>query len=73
MDDRTQPEDRTVAAEEEEAESRHDADRPPTRAEEQSAEEALEGSDEDERRRVAEHYKEMSDLGVEEKGEGRIS
>ena len=51
----------------------HQADRPPTSEEEQAADRALAdpeltGDQED----VGKHYREMTDLGVNAKGEGRI-
>ncbi len=68
----TQPDEQTRETEEREASRAHAADRPATPEEEKAAEESLEGVGEDERRRVAEHYEEMSRIGTEAKGEGRI-
>ena len=57
----------TLAAEAEDAQSAHVADRPPTGEEAGLAEQqTLEDG-------VAEHYREMTDKGVNEPGEGRIS
>ena len=44
----------------------------PTTDEEVAADQELSAESEEERRSVAEHYKEMAELGAEEKGEGRI-
>ena len=72
MEDRTEPNRRTRSVEEEEAGRAHDADRPPTESEERDAERQLEKSGEEERESVAEHYEEMTEIGAETKGEGRI-
>jgi len=69
----TEPDKATGDAEEHEAGTAHDADRPATTDEEAAAERALHDPDltgdmED----VAEHYREMTERGVESKGEGRI-
>lgn len=71
-EDRTEPNDATRSIEEEEAGRAHEADRPPNASEEAAADEQLEESDERERKSVAEHYQEMSEIGAEAKGEGRI-
>jgi hypothetical protein len=74
MPEQTSPSDKTVEADEAEAKSGHDADRPPTADEEAAADRAL--SDPDltgDQAEVAEHYHEMTEKGVAEKGEGRIS
>ncbi|MGB7053637.1 MAG: hypothetical protein WBG41_18885 [Acidimicrobiales bacterium] len=72
MDDRTEPDNSTRSVEEEEAGRAHGADRPPNGSEEKAAERHLDESSEEERRSVAEHYEEMSEIGAEAKGEGRI-
>jgi hypothetical protein len=66
MNDHTKPSPETRAAEREEAEARHDADRPPT-AEEDAAAEDLEVDPD-----AAERYEEMAERGAKQKGEGRI-
>lgn len=72
MEDRTEPDGGTRSVEEDEAGRAHQADRTPTESEEQAAERHLDETDEEERRSVAEHEKEMSEIGAEAKGEGRI-
>jgi hypothetical protein len=72
MEDRTEPDNSTRSVEKEEAGRAHGADRPPSQSEEKAAERALDESSEEERRSVAEHYEEMSEIGAEAKGEGRI-
>jgi hypothetical protein len=72
MEDRTEPDSSTRSVEEEEAGRAHGADRPPIQSEEKAAERALDESSEDERKSVAAHYEEMSEIGAETKGEGRI-
>jgi hypothetical protein len=69
----TEPDEATEAAEQTEAGSAHTSDRPPTDAESADAEREFGSTDEDERRRVAEHEREMNELGARAKGEGRIS
>jgi hypothetical protein len=64
----TQPDDSTRQADESDAFAAHDADRPPSPAEEAIADEAAAGVDPS----VAEHFKEMDELGANVKGEGRI-
>jgi hypothetical protein len=66
MDEHTKPSPETRAAEREEADARHDPDRPPT-ADEDAAAEDLE-LDPD----AAKHYEEMAERGANQKGEGRI-
>jgi hypothetical protein len=66
MNDHTKPSPETRAAEREEAEARHDADRPPT-AEEDAAAEDLEVDPD-----AVERYEEMAERGAKQKGEGRI-
>jgi hypothetical protein len=70
MNERTEPSDTTREAERDEAEQQSIADRAAT-PEEEAAAEAFPESDE-ERTRVAEHFKEMNELGANAKGEGRI-
>jgi hypothetical protein len=65
-DEHTQVSDATREAEAEEADAPHRADRPPTAEEE----EAVEGRPVDPDVRA--HYREMTELGAEEVGEGRI-
>lgn len=72
MEDRTEPDNTTRSVEEEEAGRAHEADRPPTESEERDAERYLQESDEEERKSVAEHYEEMTEIGAEAKGEGRV-
>jgi hypothetical protein len=62
----TRPSAETRAEEQREAQREHTADRPPTAEEEKRAEE-LELDPE-----VAEHAKEMTERGANQKGEGRI-
>ena len=62
----TQPNDRTKAAEREEARTPPHADREPTEEEEKLAERAEPDPD------VAEHYEEMLERGANQKGEGRL-
>ena len=62
----TRPSAETRAAEREDAHRAGGPDRPPTPEEEARAD------DLDTDPEVAEHYKEMSELGAEAKGEGRI-
>jgi hypothetical protein len=71
MEDRTEPDEATRAAEQAEEGQAHAADRTPTPEEEAAAEGGYPESDE-ERQKVAEHYKEMTDIGANAKGEGRI-
>jgi len=72
MDDHTDPDEATRAADEDEADSAHVADRLPTDDEAMLADEQLVGSDPDRRADVAKHEKEMMDIGVHTKGEGAI-
>lgn len=73
MADPTEPDDETKAIEREEALAAHQADRQPTSDEEAAAERATHrpdlAADQDE---VGEHYREMTELGANDKGEGRI-
>jgi hypothetical protein len=68
----TEPNDATLDEELVEASSKHDSDRPPTEDEEREAALAKEKISADEARDVAEHYEEMTRLGANDKGEGRI-
>ncbi len=72
MEPETEPDEATLAAEEEDAGHEHTADRPPTSKEEAAAEAEYEASDPDERENVAEHYEAMAKLGANVKGEGHI-
>ncbi len=65
-DERTEVSEATRKAESEESEARHVADRPPTPEEEESAE----GHEVDPEVRA--HYQEMTELGADDPGEGRI-
>jgi hypothetical protein len=68
----TEPDPETRKAEEDDAAHAHTADRQPTPEEAAAAEEEYSEEGEAERRRVAEHYKEMGEIGAEVKGEGKI-
>ena len=73
MAEHTSPDRQTEEAEEAEARITSQADRQPTPEEEEAADRAaadpaLSGDQAE----VGKHYREMTDLGVEEKGEGRI-
>ncbi|HEY1829383.1 MAG TPA: hypothetical protein VGG38_03970 [Acidimicrobiales bacterium] len=68
----TEPNDATLDEERVEASSEHDADRPPTEDEEREAALAKERISAAEAQDVAEHYEEMTRLGANDKGEGRI-
>jgi hypothetical protein len=68
----TEPDPGTRQAEESDATQAHAADRAPTPDEETEADQELSEEGTEERQSVAEHYKEMAELGAEEKGEGRI-
>ena len=61
----------TLEAERVDASHSHSADRPPTSEEETAAERSLDSLGDD-REEVAEHSKEMTDLGAHIKGEGSI-
>jgi hypothetical protein len=63
----TRPNAETRDAERDEAAAPHDADRAPTRAEEEAAEKNTLGPE------TAEHYEEMAERGAKQKGEGRVS
>jgi hypothetical protein len=68
----TEPDPETRKAEEADAAHAHTSDRPPTSDEVAAAGEEYSEEGEAERRKVADHYKEMGELGAEAKGEGRI-
>jgi hypothetical protein len=72
-DRHTEPDEATEAAEQNDEAAAHTSDRPPTDEESADAEREFGSVDEDERRRVAEHEREMNELGARAKGEGRIS
>ena len=72
MDERTEPDGATVDAEHADEGRAHEADREPTAAEEAAADDGSLPESDEERRRVAEHYHEMTDIGAHAKGEGRI-
>jgi hypothetical protein len=59
----------TIAADERDARSSHDPDRPPTSDEEEMAERVASDVDLDS---VSEHEEEMTRLGADVEGEGRI-
>jgi hypothetical protein len=71
VDKETQPDEGTLEAERIDAGEAHVADRPPTEAEEAAAEGAAEKFAGD-REAAATHFEEMSDIGAQDKGEGRI-
>ncbi len=72
MEDRTEPDESTLAEEQVEASHNHSADRPATDKESATADEQLANSGENERAAVAKHEKEMMEIGAEVKGEGAI-
>ena len=61
--------DNTRIAESAEADAAHEADRPPTPAEEQTADRVAAEIDVDE---VGDHFSELSEIGANVKGEGAI-
>jgi hypothetical protein len=69
--DDTETTDATKEAEEVDATQEHRADRPPTAEEEAAAEESTKKYAADSKT-VAEHEKEMTDIGANAKGEGKI-
>jgi hypothetical protein len=71
MEGNTEPDDSTREAELAEAGKSHSADRSPTPKEEAAADRERAELDAD-RKDVAEHYEEMSELGAHIKGEGEI-
>ncbi len=72
MEDRTEPDEATHDADEAEAGSAHQADRPASEVEAQEADDALAASDPGQREDVAKHEKEMMEIGASVKGEGEI-
>jgi hypothetical protein len=72
MDDRTEPDESTLAEEQVEATRNHSADRPATDEESAVADDRFATSSESERAEVAKHEKEMMEIGAETKGEGAI-
>ena len=72
MDQPTEPDADTEAAEQADAGHDHRSDRPPTTEENAAAEERYSASDDETRRRVAEHEQEMMEIGADVKGEGAI-
>jgi hypothetical protein len=71
VDNEAEPSEATLETERADAAQAHSADRPPTSEEEAAAERALEDLGGD-RKEVAEHFQEMSDIGAHVKGEGAI-
>jgi hypothetical protein len=72
MEDNTEPDGSTRETERSEAGKSHTADRPPTSEEDAAAERERAESDPDDRKDVAEHHEEMTELGAQVKGEGEI-
>ena len=72
MEEHTEPHEATVSAERAEAQRAHTADRPATDEESADADRESDDSDAEERRRVAEHFHEMNEIGAHVKGEGAI-
>lgn len=72
MDERTEPDEATHNADESDADRTHAADRPSTDEEVRAADKAYSAGDAEERRKVAEHEKEMMEIGATIKGEGEI-
>ena len=72
VNDRTDPDGATRQAELSDAAHRHEADRAATGDEAQAADEALSKEDSYQREAVAEHEKEMMEIGATIKGEGEI-
>ncbi len=72
MEERTEPDQATVDAEEAESTRAHVADRHPEAGEEAAADEELEALGEETRREVAAHEQEMNRIGAATKGEGAI-
>ncbi len=72
MEDRTEPDQATHDEEASEAARSHEADRPATEVEEQEADDVLAKDDPERRADVAEHEKEMMEIGASVKGEGEI-
>jgi hypothetical protein len=72
VNDRTDPDGATRQSEQSDAARRHEADRAATGDEAQAADDALSTEDSDQRKAVAEHEKEMMEIGATIKGEGEI-
>jgi hypothetical protein len=72
VDERTEAEEATRAVDSADADHSHEADRPATEAEERVAEDAFSKDGGQQRRDVAEHEKEMMEIGATVKGEGEI-
>jgi hypothetical protein len=72
MEERTEPDKATHVAEESDAERAHVADRLGSSEEERTAEQSYSAGDLEQRRKVAQHEKEMMDIGATIKGEGEI-
>ena len=73
MAEDTQPDESTADADEREAQAAHTADRPPTEDESAAADRAREDrSVSGDQQAVGEHFREMAERGVGQKGEGRI-
>jgi hypothetical protein len=72
MEERTEPDRATHDAEATDAERSHVADPPGSHEEVRTAERAYSAGDPEQRRRVAQHEKEMMDIGATIKGEGEL-
>lgn len=72
MEDHTEPDGATHAAEDADAHRPRSADRPATQEEVTLADEQYGKSDAGQRRSVAEHEEEMMNIGAKVKGEGAI-
>lgn len=71
-DDRTEPDEATLAEERAEATRAHTADRPATDEESAAADAEAAAADQRERESVAQHEQEMQEIGANVKGEGAI-
>ncbi len=72
MEDRTEPDQATRDAERSDADRRHEADRPATEVEGKEADEVISQGDPRRRHDVADHEKEMMEIGAAVKGEGEL-
>jgi hypothetical protein len=72
MEERTEPDRATHEAEESDAGRSHVADTLRSDEEELAAEQAYSAGDQEQRRNVAQHEKEMMDIGATTKGEGKL-
>lgn len=72
MGDHTEPDEATHAVEQSDADRGHEADRAATDEEARAADEAFSEDDPQRRQEVAEHEKEMMEIGATIKGEGEI-